>query len=257
MPQVVPGRAAHVLPRTVSVGASTQPRSGPRAVRQPGSQRSHHLDGDLLERLPHRGQPGRATWAAAVESSKPDHARRRPRPAGRASASAREHAHRHGVAGAHERRSAARRVEQRVRGRGGRTSTVSSPRARQPAGGQAVLVHPVHPAARAGPRRCSEPFCQPIQAIRRWPRSTRWSTASTHPGAAVDVDPGVAARPGSSQGRPNATNGTPRSAQPGGLRVAAVGVGDHERVDRRGAQQLVVRRRLVRRRPSAVNSRTW
>ena len=132
----------------------------------------------------------------------------------------------------------ARHVEQRARGPAAELQGVVAARG-QPAGGQAVLVHPVDPAA------------APVLADER-------ALLPADPGdplvAALDevVDRehrprrGRRRRPtGAGPRAPPRAGRTPRTArrarlEPGGVRVAAVGVGDHEGVDGRGAQQLVV-----------------
>ena len=93
------------------------------------------------------------------------------------------------------------------------------------------------PARRSSPM--GESLRQPIHAIRVWPRSMRCWVASAVP-AAPSTSTQTCRAPSSSHGRPNATNGRPLLAQPGGLRVAEVGVGDDEGVDGGRAQQVVV-----------------
>ena len=119
-------------------------------------------------------------------------------------------------------------------------ATVSSTREAEAGGGEAARVHRAAPAgapvlADAGVLAPADPG-DPLVAARR--AGGRWRASA--PARAVDVDPGVAAP----RGRPTAGR-TPRTArrrwlEPGGLRVAEVGVGDDEGVDGGRAQQVVV-----------------
>ena len=103
----------------------------------------------------------------------------------------------------------------------------------------------VQPERRSSPMK--ESLRQPIQAIRVWPLSSRCSVASCGAGRAVDVDPGVG-RVGVVPRPAERDERRPLAGQPGGLRVAEVGVGDDEGVDGGGAQQVVVAAdRVVRR----------
>ena len=93
------------------------------------------------------------------------------------------------------------------------------------------------PARRSSPM--GESLRQPIQAMRVWPWAMRCSVASRVPAA-----------PSTSTQGWRASGAVPRAAErderrpllgePGGLRVAEVGVGDDEGVDRGRAQQVVV-----------------
>ena len=218
-------------------------------------ERLDHLDGDLLERLAHRGQPGRAR--PGRPGSRRSRRRRCPRrraARGRPACAARP--------------SRGCRTRRRTPWAGPRRAGRRSPRARgdgvldprgQAGGRDVARAASRATSRRAGPRRCSESLRQPIQAIRWWPRSSRCVVAmsapaapstSTHGWRGVGVVPGPAER----------DERRPPLVEPGRLRVAEVGVGDDERVDRGGAQQVVVRRRAGprpcgRRRTAARGSR--
>ena len=122
-------------------------------------------------------------------------------------------------------------------------ATVSSTRDARP-----VVDRPRARSVRDQPDRRSSPSSdslrQPIQAIRSWPLSIRWVGGQLGAGRAVDVDPrvpgvGVVPRPAEGDER------RPPLVEPVGLRVAEVGVGHDEGVDRGRAEQVVVAGQLV------------
>ena len=108
----------------------------------------------------------------------------------------------------------------------------------QPARRQAEGVHPVEPAAAPVladerallPAHPGDPGVAALDEV---------VDGLHHAGPAVHVDPGV---PGGRLAPGPAERDERHAAlgEPGGVRVAAVGVGDHEGVDGRGAEQLVV-----------------
>ena len=138
----------------------------------------------------------------------------------------------------------------------GRTTTVSSIREARPVVERwRPCMARVQPERRSSPMR--ESLRQPIQAMRLVAAVEQVGGGQVGPGRTVDVDPGVVGGLGSSHGRPKATNGARRSLQPGGLRVAEVGVGHDERVDGGGAQQVVVPARAWSSASPTEKSRTW
>ena len=172
-------------------------------------ERLDQLDGDLLERLAHRGQP------PAARPGRPGSRRSRPPRCpgpGRQPAVAEgvQHAHGERVGGADERRSAAPRRAARARGLAAGGDGVLDPRG-QAGGGQVAGVHGAGPARTPvladegvlAPADPGDPVVARGRAGGRWParRRRRRRRRPTGSGAC-----------GSSHGRPNATNGARRSS---------------------------------------------
>ena len=221
-------------------------------VAEQALERADDLDGDLLERLAHRGE------AAAARPGRPGSRRSRrrrcPGPGGRPRSPrvcstpmarvSEAQTNAEGCASSSSTAAASRPL-----------ATVSSTREARPVvGGRGRAWRGSSPSA--GPRRCGSPCASrsrrsgrgPGRAGGRWPARRRPRRRRRPTGGR---------RLGSSHGRPNATNGARRCRQPGGLRVAEVGVGDDERVDGGRAQQVVVPAERRPRSSPPANSRMW
>ena len=171
--------SARTPPQRPASGSSSTPAPSRAAGGEQALERGDDLDGDLLERLAHRGEAGRTTWAT-WESSKPTTATSR---AGAQAALGEgvQHAHGQGVGGADERRGLApRRAARRRLATATRRCPRPARRARWSAA-RARACARIQPARRSSPMQ--ESLRQPIQAIRVWPRSSRWSVASSVPAA--------------------------------------------------------------------------
>ena len=202
---------------------------------EPVLEQTDDLHRDLLERLPHRGQPRRHDLRGqrVVEAHHGDVVR-----TGLAAAfvDRLQNPHGDGVAAAHESRRLVG-VEHGVRGAAPELDGVLAPRA-EPGGGQAALVHAVDPPAapvlsdvrRLLPAHPRDALVSPVGEV---------VDGEHDPRATVDVDPRV----GGAGLLPGAAEGHERHLpllEPLRLRVAAVGVGDEEGVDGRRAQEGVV-----------------
>ena len=160
--------------------SSTQPGSGIGRCASSSAEVAHHLDRDLLQRLPHRGQ--RRACTPGRRSSRRSRPPRRRGPARRPSPSSVRSAPIATVSLAQTNavgRSAAATSSSACAARAP-NSRVSSPRADSRLVDRPwSCIRSTQPPRRSSPM--NEPFCQPTQAIREWPRSTRWSTASSTP----------------------------------------------------------------------------
>ena len=109
----------------------------------------------------------------------------------------------------------------------------------EPGGRQAALVHGARSSRSAGPRRSGSPCASRSRRSAGGPRSSRWSVASSAPAApstSTHAWRGLRLVPGPAEGDER----RPALLEPGGLRVAGVGVGHHEGVHGGRAQQVVV-----------------
>ena len=218
-----------------SVGVRSTPSAGAGRWVSERLERAHDLDGDVLQRLAHGRQPGREDLRdlRVVEADDRDVATRRELAEPRACAARPSRGCRRRRRTPWERiRRGARRPPRHRSGR------CPPPGRRDPwSGGRASRIAPIQPARRSSPM--GESLRQPIQAIRVWPLSIRCSVASRVPAAPSTSTHGWVAC-GWSHGPAERDERRPLLGQPGGLRVAEVGVGDDEGVDRGRAQQVVV-----------------